>query len=247
MSYQQNNPYVTNLIPLFNVTTSPAGAAVSQNYSNSINQLQSLLNYSQQSLGITTIYPYGTNVTIESDLYLNGQLIINGFPLGPDTTGSNFYTGNSFLISTGTTSLVLNNVNIKDITQSSIVTSTIGIEFITNNIQALKFDGYANAYFNNDITCQQVFQLSDERLKENIQPMSNSLSTLLELNGVHYTMNNSYNSGFIAQQLHSVIPEAVNTKNSEKWSVDYSQIIPLLVESVKELHKEIEILKKKIS
>jgi hypothetical protein len=76
--------------------------------------------------------------------------------------------------------------------------------------------------------------------------MSNSLSTLLELNGVHYTMNNSYNSGFIAQQLHSVIPEAVNTKNSEKWSVDYSQIIPLLVESVKELHKEIKELRKKL-
>ena len=42
--------------------------------------------------------------------------------------------------------------------------------------------------------------------------------------------------GFIAQELQKVLPEAVHTiQNSPFLSVDYTRIIPLLVEAVKEL------------
>lgn len=50
--------------------------------------------------------------------------------------------------------------------------------------------------------------------------------------------------GFIAQELHKVFPQAVivGGDNPEKdpWKIDYLQIIPLLVNSIKELNERIK-------
>ena len=97
-----------------------------------------------------------------------------------------------------------------------------------------------NAYFNNNIYvstnvyCTSVIQSSDERLKQNIFTIEGSLSTLRELRGVHYTMDGSPQVGFIAQEVQRVLPDAVYKMN-DTLGVDYSRIIPLLVEAVKEL------------
>jgi hypothetical protein len=41
--------------------------------------------------------------------------------------------------------------------------------------------------------------------------------------------------GFIAQEVQRVVPEAVSYADSNTLAVDYSRIVPLLVEAVKEL------------
>jgi hypothetical protein len=41
--------------------------------------------------------------------------------------------------------------------------------------------------------------------------------------------------GFLAQQVAGVVPEAVRSTGDGYLGVDYSKIVPLLVESVKEL------------
>lgn len=50
-------------------------------------------------------------------------------------------------------------------------------------------------------------------------------------------------AGFIAQELEEVFPEAVYTLADGKKAVAYSEIIPLLVEAIKEQQKEIDELK----
>lgn len=40
--------------------------------------------------------------------------------------------------------------------------------------------------------------------------------------------------GFLAQQVKQVLPEAVQTDKDGYWGIDYSTIIPLLVEALKE-------------
>lgn len=49
--------------------------------------------------------------------------------------------------------------------------------------------------------------------------------------------------GLLVQNVEKVVPEAVNELDGYK-GVDYARLVPLLIESIKELKKEIEELKK---
>ena len=85
--------------------------------------------------------------------------------------------------------------------------------------------------------------VSDERLKENVLTLNNSLSKLLQLSGVSYNWINREDSGndrfygFIAQQLEKVDNHLTFTsKSSGYMGVRNDAITPLIVESIKEIH-----------
>ena len=73
------------------------------------------------------------------------------------------------------------------------------------------------------------------------------------MQGVHFNwiedVSNNLNTGFIAQDIEKVIPEVVSTtkEKSKKGfytkSINYSAVVPYLVESVKTLSNEVESLK----
>ena len=90
---------------------------------------------------------------------------------------------------------------------------------------------------------------SDVRLKENITNLDNSLDKICNIRGVNYNWKNdetkTKTAGVIAQEVLEQIPEAVNDNDSEKLSVNYNSIIAHLIESVKELKREIDELKSK--
>ena len=237
MAFNPPNPYLTNIIPLFNVTTASSGP-ITGNYLAQITGFETMLNYDSYILTTNSIQSAtgSTQISFSSDLLLNGVLYINGAQFGPDSSSNISMVGNSFSVSTGTTSLRLQDTNNSNVTQ--------GILFTTNNINVLSFDTIGNATFSGNITCQHVYQLSDERLKKNITNVLNPISTISNLNGVHYNMNGASTIGFVAQDVYSILPNIVNTTNND-WSIDYSQIIPLLVESVKELSAKVELLQKR--
>jgi len=111
------------------------------------------------------------------------------------------------------------------------------------------------------------YQLSDRRVKENIFTLENSLSKIMALRGVKYDIDTSKhpffkdrelkegeeenlaNLGFIAQELKEVLPTMVSfNKEMDLYTVrNYEQMLPVIVEAVKELKnekdKEIEELK----
>lgn len=94
-------------------------------------------------------------------------------------------------------------------------------------------------------------QLSDARLKTNITPLGNSLSRLDQLSGYCYqwkdlNKDQSMQIGFLAQEVRSVFPELVREESNGTLSVNYSGFIPVVVESIKELKKENEELKKQV-
>jgi hypothetical protein len=95
---------------------------------------------------------------------------------------------------------------------------------------------------------------SDLRLKRNIKDLENPLDTVLELRGVSYERISTGNKqiGYIAQEVEKIIPEVIIEYNEvfdeEKMgqvykSINYSELIPYLSESIKELHKQINELK----
>ena len=103
----------------------------------------------------------------------------------------------------------------------------------------------------NDIVASST---SDERLKENIQLISNPIEKLTKINGVNFNWKEELKDvhgyegsdiGVIAQEIEAIIPEAVRLNDNGYLAVRYEKIIPLLIECVKQLNKEIEILKNK--
>jgi hypothetical protein len=139
---------------------------------------------------------------------------------------------------------VSSNVNRLWVSSSILHADRAAIGFNGSSNLSTCFDVWGgDAYFNSsiyvkyDVHCQNVYQVSDKRMKTNIEPITGALSTLCELKGVHYEFGafNDPSVGFIAQEVHKVFPKAVNTNNPAMLSVDYSKIIPLLVEAVKEL------------
>ena len=97
-----------------------------------------------------------------------------------------------------------------------------------------------------------AFASSDERLKDNIKPIENALDKVSQISGNTFDWNsekqNIYNGkdyGVIAQEIQKVMPELVDTRDNGYLAVKYDKIVPLLIESIKELKKEIEELKSK--
>ncbi|PCJ86711.1 MAG: hypothetical protein COA57_05740 [Flavobacteriales bacterium] len=97
---------------------------------------------------------------------------------------------------------------------------------------------------------------SDQSIKKNIQGLDNSLEKIQQLIGISFewdldTLPDSLimagtQIGFIAQQVDSVIPEVVHEDTATGLlSVDYSSIIPYMVEAIKEQQQMIDSLKQR--
>ena len=91
---------------------------------------------------------------------------------------------------------------------------------------------------------------SDLRLKKDITELSDVLSTLMKLeayryryNGIKATDTLAVHMGVIAQELQEVYPELVKTGTDGYLSVNYLEMIPLLLEGIKELAAENTALK----
>ena len=93
-----------------------------------------------------------------------------------------------------------------------------------------------------------VLSNSDIRLKEDITPINDGLNKVNQLKGVSYkwTGKQKPNLGFIAQDVQKVLPEVVSEDNKGYLSLNYTAIIPVLVEAINELQQEVKELKNKL-
>lgn len=100
---------------------------------------------------------------------------------------------------------------------------------------------------------------SDERLKKNITALDSeqSLNKVLELSGVSFEWKDTPGKqiGLIAQQVEKVVPEVIDEKQrpiaddntGEVYKrVDYEKLVPLLIESIKELSAKVDELERKL-
>ena len=94
-----------------------------------------------------------------------------------------------------------------------------------------------------------VLSNSDERLKENIYPIDNALSRVGQIEGVYFDWKKGGERqvGVIAQQVEKVLPEVVSEDKDSYLSVDYSKIVPLLIEAINEQNSIIKDLEDRLS
>jgi hypothetical protein len=114
---------------------------------------------------------------------------------------------------------------------------------VVNNITAggtIRANGDVVAYYT-----------SDKHLKTNIQTIDDAINKVMTLDGVTFNWNDLAEdkdqfireAGVIAQQVQKVQPEAVTTRDNGYLAVRYEKLVPLLIEAIKELKREINSLK----
>ena len=173
MSYQPINPYVTNIVPLFNVSSQASGPSPT---AIGLSNVQSLLTFTNKTLAINTIKSYTPNATIQlsNNTSINGDLTLNSYFIGPNNSGYSLNTCRRFLVSTSVASLRLNTL---------VDNQTIpNFNVYLNGINALDIDSNGNASFTNPITAPAYNVISDIRYKSNVATLKNSLSSINELN-----------------------------------------------------------------
>jgi hypothetical protein len=137
-----------------------------------------------------------------------------------------------------------------------------GLDIRTSNNRIVLSDGDGNiglyidnsqdAHFDGNVIAYST-TISDERLKTDIVKIESALDKVDQINGYTftYTADGKKSAGVIAQEVEKVLPSAVNetamplkTGNDNLYkSVQYDQLIGLLVEAIKELKAEVAELK----
>ena len=100
-----------------------------------------------------------------------------------------------------------------------------------------------------------AYASSDERLKDNIELISNPIEKVQSLKGVTWNWNDDAsetqkstpNVGVIAQDVEKVLPQLVTDRDSGFKGVDYAKLTGLLIEAIKDQQKQIDELKSKLS
>jgi hypothetical protein len=186
--------------------------------------------------------------TITGLLDANGGATIDNIRIG--IAGDNEIdtsTGNLTIDSAGGTTTLDDNVSV---TGTLSVSSTLSV----NGNTTLGNDSGDVTTVNGELRVTGdiiAFYTSDQRLKDNIQPIENPLTKVLSISGNTYSWNEKSGKdgndvGVIAQEVLEILPEAVTTRDSGYLAVDYQRLVPLLVEAIKELSQKVEYLEQKL-
>ena len=99
--------------------------------------------------------------------------------------------------------------------------------------------------FGGTVTAQSFLSLSDRRYKEDIQRLGSPWALLQGIHGHRYKWKSSglHDVGLIAQDVLETLPEAVGGTMEDGLSVSYDKLIPVLVECIHDLRKELADLK----
>ena len=92
-----------------------------------------------------------------------------------------------------------------------------------------------------------VTETSDLRLKSNIETIDSALDKINQMRGVYFDKEGVRSLGVIAQEMQSIIPEAVvEDQTEDKYlSVAYSSLTGVLIEAIKELSDKVKELEAK--
>ena len=96
-----------------------------------------------------------------------------------------------------------------------------------------------------------AYYSSDKRLKDNIVRIENPLEKVGKIGGYTFDWNEKQETytgkdvGVIAQEIQEVLPELVTERDNGYLAVKYEKIVPLLIESIKELKQEVDEIKQK--
>ena len=138
---------------------------------------------------------------------------------------------------------------------SSVTTGGSATAFNTDNAAFVIGNGTASnavsdafvVRFNGDATLSGDLTInSDERLKDNIQPLGSTLNKLHQIEGKTYSLKKDEEHtpkiGVLAQEVQAVFPELVTEGADGILSVNYQGLVPVLINAINEQDAKIAAL-----
>jgi Chaperone of endosialidase len=135
--------------------------------------------------------------------------------------------------------------------------STVNTAF-DSGVTKMSLDHLGNLKVSGNVTASNV---SDRNLKENIVNIKKPLWKVNQINGVTFDWSEAeisrrggidgyfvrkHDVGVIAQEIEEILPEAVATRENGYKAVRYELLIPLLIESIKELNDKLQVVENKL-
>ena len=139
-------------------------------------------------------------------------------------------------------------------TNDYIGVETTQINFVLDGATDMRLYNSGDLHVEGNVIAYST-TISDERLKTDIVKIDSALDKVDQINGYTftYTVDGKKSAGVIAQEVQKVLPSAITESKlplkmgdddeTEYMTVQYDQLIGLLVEAVKELKAEIAELK----
>ena len=139
---------------------------------------------------------------------------------------------------TGSNRLYINNGSGIPLIYGNFSNNTVSIQY--------KYNGTAYMlYVPGDVYASSVFSPSDERFKKNIKEVQSALGKVKSLKGVTYEFKNERSEarqfpkgnqyGLLAQEVKEILPDLVTEDEEGYMAVNYTGLIPVLIEAIKEL------------
>ncbi|ASK30092.1 hypothetical protein CEY12_08180 [Chryseobacterium sp. T16E-39] len=132
--------------------------------------------------------------------------------------------------------------------------STGGVTLLGNGNNELYVDGRFQVAL--EARAQSFISTSDRRLKDNIKPLKEISGNLFNLNTYSYTFkpkkdlesraDTRVHFGLIAQEVEKEFPNLVSIDEKGNYALNYIEIIPLLLNELKDQKSEIKELKSKM-
>ena len=125
------------------------------------------------------------------------------------------------------------------------ITKSLSVGAITPSTTTGRIDA------SNDVV---AFSTSDVRLKNNIKTIDKALDKVNSIQGIEFDWiekeevhgNSGHDIGVIAQEIEKILPDVVTTRENGYKAVKYEKIVPLLIEAIKDLSKQVDGLKRLI-
>lgn len=189
----------------------------------------------------------------------SGELNVNGSGnvyigsyAGQNSSGYNnvFIGNNAGLNETGSDKLYISNSSTNKPLIGGIFGGIprVGINRMPQGLATLEVEG--SIWANGTAITAGASTWSDRRYKENILPLVNAVSMILQLQGMKYNWRQNefpdlnfpegIQIGLIAQDVEEVLPEIVVTDSDGYKSVSYEKLIPVIIEGIKEQQKQID-------
>ena len=208
-----------------------------------------------QSAATTSV----ANLNAASSSYeTKGRGIVSGSSQIPSILPAGVVSGSSQIDATATTNFAtgiktqLNSNTVVSGSSQVALASTTGFgTYINQAVLTSSAVTFASVAATGDIV---AYSTSDKRHKNTIQTISNAVLKVKQLNGVTWEWNDDVNevtkqtpkTGLIAQEVQSVLPQVVKEREDGFLSLDYSKMVGLLVEAIKEQQIQIDNLTAKV-
>jgi len=126
----------------------------------------------------------------------------------------------------------------------------VGIRWYTANAEDMRLTDAGDLHVDGDIIAYSS-TVSDISLKQDISPITNALDIVSSIEPIKYkyNYNDEYHYGVSAQELKELIPEIVKEKDlslhtgvdgEKKLTVRDKELIPFLIQAIKELKEELD-------